>query len=92
VSMPPVPLEYHGLEAVTRFYQAVMRPGRNYDLVPTRANGQPAFGTYLRRPGGGPRPGVGLLVLTLDGGRISGLTRFDSGVLPWFGLPRSLGG
>jgi RNA polymerase sigma-70 factor (ECF subfamily) len=91
VSMPPVPLEYHGLVAVARFYRAVMPRGRGYDLVPTRANGQPAFGAYLRRPGGGPRPGVGLLVLTLDGPRISGLTRFDAGVLPWFGMPRSLG-
>jgi hypothetical protein len=31
-----------------------------------------------------------LLTLTLTGDRICGITRFDSGVLPWFGLPRSL--
>ena len=92
ISMPPIPLEYHGLAAVTRFYTALLHPSRVYDLVPTRANGQPAFGTYLRRPGGGPRPGVVLLVLTVAGDRISAVTRFDSGVLPWFGLPRSLGG
>jgi RNA polymerase sigma-70 factor (ECF subfamily) len=30
-------------------------------------------------------------VLTLSGERISALTRFDSSVLPWFGLPASLG-
>jgi hypothetical protein len=29
-------------------------------------------------------------VLTVTGDRISALTRFETGVLPWFGLPRSL--
>ncbi|MFJ9369859.1 hypothetical protein ACIRRA_36340 [Nocardia sp. NPDC101769] len=33
---------------------------------------------------------TGLYVLTLTDGRISGMTRFDAGVLPRFGLPRSL--
>jgi hypothetical protein len=43
VSMPPIPLEYHGRDVVARFYTSVLRQGRAYDLVPTRANGQPAF-------------------------------------------------
>ena len=55
----------------------------------TRANGQPAFGAYLRAPTG-LRHGVGLYVLTLSGERIRALTRFESSVLPRFGLPRSL--
>jgi hypothetical protein len=67
-----------------------MRAGRNYDLVPTRANGQLAFGTYHRAPGGGIRHGAGLLVLTVTGDQICALTRFDNSVLPWFGLPSSL--
>jgi len=29
-------------------------------------------------------------VLTLAGDRIGALTRFETSVLPWFGLPRSL--
>jgi RNA polymerase sigma-70 factor (ECF subfamily) len=90
ISMPPVPLEYQGRDVVARFYASVMRPHRDYDLVPTRANGQLAFGTYLRAPAGGIRHGVGLLVLTLAGDRICAMTRFDNSVLPWFGLPRSL--
>jgi RNA polymerase sigma-70 factor (ECF subfamily) len=85
--MPPVPLEYHGREAAARFYASVMRPGRGYDLVPTRANGQLAYGTYLRDPAGGLRRGAGLLVLTLTGDRICALARFDQSVLPGFGLP-----
>jgi RNA polymerase sigma-70 factor (ECF subfamily) len=92
VSMPPIPLEYQGRDVVARFYASVMRPGRGYDLVPTRANGQLAFGAYLRAPTGGVRHGAGLLVLTLTGDQISAMTRFDNNVLPWFRLPRSLPG
>lgn len=89
VSMPPMPLEYRGREAVTRFFDSVIRGGRAYDFVPTRANGQPALGAYLRVPDG-IRHGTGLLVLTLAGDGISAVCRFENGVLPAFGLPRSL--
>jgi RNA polymerase sigma-70 factor (TIGR02960 family) len=92
MSMPPIPLEYHGRDAVARFLASVGRPRRRYDVVPTRANGQLAFGTYLRRPAGGARHGTGLDVLTLTGDRIRAITHFDSSVLPSFGLPRSLPG
>jgi hypothetical protein len=90
VSMPPIPFEYVGRDAVARFFSSVMiQGGRIYDLVPTRANGQVAFGAYLRGPDG-IRHGAGLLVLTLSGHQISALTRFETTVMPWFGLPRSL--
>jgi RNA polymerase sigma-70 factor (TIGR02960 family) len=89
VSMPPIPLEYHGRDVVARFCASLMRR-RSHDLVPTRANGQPAFGAYLRATTGGVRHGTGLFVLTLTGDRICAMTRFDSSVLPWFGLPQSL--
>jgi RNA polymerase sigma-70 factor (ECF subfamily) len=89
VSMPPIPLEYHGRDAVGRFVAAILRPGRRFDLVPTRANGQPAFGLYVRTPDG-MRHGTGLLVITSSGDRICAMTRFENSVLPWFGLPRSL--
>jgi RNA polymerase sigma-70 factor (TIGR02960 family) len=89
LSMPPFPLEYEGRGVVARFYASMIGSGRRFDLVPTRANGQPAFGAYLRASTG-IRHGTGLLVLTLTGDRISSVTRFDNSVLPWFGLPRSL--
>jgi RNA polymerase sigma-70 factor (TIGR02960 family) len=89
MSMPPMPFEYHGRDAVARFSAALFAADRRFDLVPTRANGQPAFGAYLRAPTG-LRHGVGLYVLTLRGDRICALTRFESGLLPRFGLPRSL--
>jgi len=91
VSMPPIPLEYQGRDVVARLFASIFRSGRRIDLVPTRANGQPAFGAYLHASTG-IRHGTGLFVLTLTGGRICAFTRFDNSVLPWFGLPRSLPG
>jgi RNA polymerase sigma-70 factor (ECF subfamily) len=89
ISMPPLPFEYEGRDAVVRFCASIFGSGRRFDLVPTRANGQPAFGAYVRSPDGISH-GVGLYVLTLIGDRISAMTRFENSVLPWFGLPRSL--
>ena len=89
ISMPPMPFEYEGRDVVARFCASLFGAGRRFDLVPTRANGQPAFGAYLRAPAG-ISYGVGLYVLTLTGDRICAMTRFDNSVLPWFGLPRSL--
>jgi RNA polymerase sigma-70 factor (TIGR02960 family) len=89
MSMPPMPFEYEGRDVVARFCASLFGAGRRFDLVPARANGQPAFGAYLRAPTG-IRHGTGLYVLTLSGDRICAMTRFDNSVLPWFGLPRSL--
>jgi RNA polymerase sigma-70 factor (TIGR02960 family) len=91
VSMPPMPLEYAGRDVVTRLFASIFGAGRRFDLVPTRANGQPALGAYLRGATG-VRPGTGLIVLTVTGDRIGAMARFDTSVLPWFGLPRSLPG
>jgi RNA polymerase sigma-70 factor (ECF subfamily) len=88
VSMPPMPVEYEGRDLVARFCASIFSAGRRFDLVPTRANGQLAFGAYLRAPSGISH-GVGLYVLTLKGDRICTMTRFENTVLPWFGLPRS---
>jgi RNA polymerase sigma-70 factor (TIGR02960 family) len=89
ISMPPMPFEYEGRDAVARFCAILFGAGRRFDLVPTRANGQPAFGAYLRASNGISH-GTGLYVLTLSGDRICAMTRFENTVLPWFGLPRSL--
>ena len=89
MAMPPMPFEYQGRDLVARFCASLFSAGRRFDLVPARANGQPAFGAYLRAPDGISH-GIGLYVLTLAGDRISAMTRFENTVLPWFGLPRSL--
>jgi RNA polymerase sigma-70 factor (TIGR02960 family) len=89
MSMPPMPFEYQGRAAVAGFCATIFGSGRRFDLVPVRANGQPAFGAYLRTPDGAGR-GTGLIALTLTGDQIGAMTRFENTVLPWFGLPRSL--
>ncbi len=89
--MPPVPLEYQGREPIAEFFATVaFRQGRRYRLVPTRANGQPAFAVYLRDPLTPVARAFGLIVVTLAGSQISAITRFDNTALPPFGLPRTL--
>lgn len=91
LTMPPLPLEYEGRERAARFLTAVISwGGPECRLVHTRANRQPAFGLYVRDPRARVLHAVGLLVLTLDSGNISALTRFDNSVLPYFGLRRTL--
>jgi RNA polymerase sigma-70 factor (TIGR02960 family) len=93
VTMPPLSLEYHGRELVSRFLGATgLRPGRRTRIIATRANGQPAFGLYARDPQAGIFHAAGMLVLTLSGGSICAMTGFDTSVLPHFGLPRTLPG
>jgi RNA polymerase sigma-70 factor (TIGR02960 family) len=89
ISMPPMPFEYAGRDDVARFCARLFRSGRRFELVPTRANAQPAFGAYLQS-GGGIRQGVGLIVLALAGERICAMTRFESQLLTRFGLPPAL--
>ena len=89
MSMPPIPFEYCGRDVVAAFCANLFGAGRRFDLVPTRANGQPAFGAYLRSPDGA-RHGTGLYVLALEGDLISAMTRFEADVMPGFGLPSSL--
>jgi RNA polymerase sigma-70 factor (TIGR02960 family) len=90
--MPPVPLRYQGRELAARFLAATaFRPGRSARLVPTRANGQPAFGLYVRDPHAPVAHANGILVLTLAGSQISAMTGFPgNSALPIFGLPRIL--
>jgi RNA polymerase sigma-70 factor (TIGR02960 family) len=88
LTMPPMPLEYQGRELAAQFFVATaFRPGWTARLIPTRANGQPAFGFYARDPETGNFFTVGLMVLTLSGTRVTAMTRFDSSTLLRFGLP-----
>jgi RNA polymerase sigma-70 factor (TIGR02960 family) len=91
-TMPPGPFEYRGLHAVTRALAVATAhdPPRRRRLIPTGANRQPAFGMYVQDPGSDRFRAVGVYVLTLAGDRIAELTRFETSVLPLFGLPRTL--
>jgi RNA polymerase sigma-70 factor (ECF subfamily) len=93
LTMPPQPLEYQGHEAIGAFLddRFATHQDRRVRLVPTRANSQPAFGHYIDDAHAPIGRYFGIIVLTLDGDRISAITRFgDSGFLPAFGLPRTL--
>jgi RNA polymerase sigma-70 factor (TIGR02960 family) len=89
--MPPLPFEYHGSDAIHRFFSAIhARRGRIDQMVPVRANGQPAWGEYVRDRITGGLHLAGVIVVGLAGGRICELTRFETVVAPYFGLPRTL--
>jgi RNA polymerase sigma-70 factor (TIGR02960 family) len=93
VTMPPEPVEYQGRETVRAFLRNrfAVTEGRPLRLVATSANGQPAFGHYVGDAHSPIMRFEGVFVLTLEGDKISGLTRFrDTGFLPAFGLPRVL--
>ena len=92
VRMPPAPFEYHGRAAAHGFFTAVDAHRRETDrLIPTRANGQPAWGEYRRDPVTGVSRLAGIKVVGLAGDRIHEITRFEATVAPYFGLPRTLG-
>jgi RNA polymerase sigma-70 factor (TIGR02960 family) len=92
LTMPPEPYEYQGGAAIGQFlHDRAARRGAPLRVVPTRANGQPAFGCYFPCPQTDIARPYGLLVLTLAGSKIAEITFFaDSSVFPHFGLPRTL--
>jgi RNA polymerase sigma-70 factor (ECF subfamily) len=91
LTMPPEPYEYQGHSTIGAFLRdRTVRRGSPL-LVPTRANGQPAFGCYFPSPQTEIARPAAMLVLTLEADRISAITWFgDSSVFPHFGLPRLL--
>ena len=93
MSMPPYALWLRGHEAIRAWMLGRGIGCRGSRLVPTAANGLPAFGQY--RPGGAGRPHRpwSLVVLELDGERIAHLNHFldTTALFPRFGLPPELG-
>jgi RNA polymerase sigma-70 factor (ECF subfamily) len=90
--MPPAPHQYQGRAAIAAFLRgrAALRGGP-LRVVPTRANGQLAFGCYFPAAHTAIARPYGLVVLTLEGDLISALTWFsDTSVFADFGLPRTL--
>lgn len=88
--MPPEPVECRGSAAIAGFLRWRGFWGQGLGLIPTRANGQPAFGYYLCDPGTPVQRDSGVLVLDLSADRVSAMTRFGDGLLPRLGLPRAL--
>jgi RNA polymerase sigma-70 factor (ECF subfamily) len=88
--MPPEPTWFTGRELIGRFLQTqvLSEPGR-FQMIPTAANGQPAFAAYLRDHDGVYRA-HSICVLTIAATRVARVTSFnDPGLFPAFGLPQA---
>ncbi len=88
-TMPPIPAWFQGREAIaTLLSMRIFTPGRQWRLLPTRANGSPAFGLYRREAGADAYQFFGLMVLGVEGEQIANmvafleLSSFSSFVLP----------
>jgi RNA polymerase sigma-70 factor (TIGR02960 family) len=91
LTMPPQPYEYQGAQTIASFLHQRTALHGNLRLVPTRANGQPAFGCYLPDPQAAIARAFGLIALTLADDRISAITWFgERSLFAHFGLPRTL--
>ncbi|RYU10167.1 sigma-70 family RNA polymerase sigma factor [Nocardioides iriomotensis] len=89
--MPPFAGWYQGAANIGRLIDTQC-PGGVHDMrmVPTLANGQVAYGLYMRHEDGGYLP-FHLQVLTLDGDRVTHVGAFfGDDVFRTFGLPDSL--
>jgi len=89
--MPPFPTWYQGADSIGRLISTqcpAQRPG-DLRLVPTEANGQPAFGMYLRRDGVYHSFAINVVTLT-PAGISHGTMFFDLSLFPLFGLPETL--
>ena len=91
VRMPPLPFEYRGTAAAHRFFTATDAHRRGIArIVPVRANGQPAWGEYVRDPIAGGLHLVGIVVIGIAGDRICEITHFETAIARYVGLPRTL--
>ena len=90
MTMPPQPTWFRGRDAIATFIAAhPLAEGMRWRVVPTRANGQLAFGHYFWDGDG--FAGEGIAVLTLRGTEIEDLTVFRTPeLLERFGLPARL--
>ncbi|MGX1270003.1 RNA polymerase subunit sigma-70 [Streptomyces phaeoluteigriseus] len=95
LTAPPGPYWCRGRDAVLAF----LRPSRDpasaafpghWRHLPARANGQPAAGGYLRRPGTNVHRAQALTVLRFEEDRVVEITSFEPHLFPAFGLPLRL--
>jgi RNA polymerase sigma-70 factor (ECF subfamily) len=91
LSMPPYALWMRGAENIRGWMLGHGFGCKGSRLLPTVANGSPAFGQYRPRAGGGHEAWA-LQVLELRDGRIAALNSFldTPALFPLFGLPLTL--
>ena len=91
LSMPPYPLWMRGKDNIRQWLLGCGIGCRGSRLLPTVANGSPAFGQYRPQEGGG-HAAWALQVIEIADGRIVGLNSFldTPALFPLFGLPLTL--
>ncbi len=90
--MPPLPVWYQRRAAIATLFQtSLFPPGLQWHLLPTRANGSPAFGHYRREALADDYQLVSLLVLGVERAQIVSLVAFLEVSSPSrFALPPTL--
>ncbi|RKS72117.1 RNA polymerase ECF family sigma subunit [Actinomadura pelletieri DSM 43383] len=92
ITMPPNPLWFGGRDAVVTMLKQTFDPSSphyfgRWKHLPTHANGQPAVGGYVQRPGTRVYRAQVLDVLRVEDGLIVEITSFEPHLFPAFGLP-----
>lgn len=90
-TMPPIPQWYTGRDAIGTFFRFAWRLYDGYRMIPTAANGEPAFAAFSRARADAPWEAHSIHVLTLEDSAISRVTLFAKPdgprLFPAFGLP-----
>jgi RNA polymerase sigma-70 factor (ECF subfamily) len=93
-TMPPLPQWYLGREAIRTFFAFAFKTYGGFRMIPTAANGEPAFAAYSRKNANAPWTAHSIHVLTLEQDAISRLTLFYKPdglrLFDAFGLPLEL--
>ena len=91
-TMPPLPAWFQGRAAIaTVLATRILIHGRYWRLLPTHANGSPAFALYRREAGAEVYQLFGLIVLDVVGEQIGSLVAFpEPSSLSSFALPPTL--
>ncbi len=93
LTMPPVPAWVAGRMNIARLLQLrIFTPHKQWRLMPSRANGCPAFALYRREDGEDSYQLSSLCVLGVEGEQISSIVVFlDVTSFTAFGLPSTIG-
>jgi RNA polymerase sigma-70 factor (ECF subfamily) len=91
LSMPPYDLWLRGPQHIAEWFVGIGHGCRGSRLVPTSANGMPAFGQYRPSGPGGSFEPWALQVLEISDGRITAINSFldTARMFPLFGLPET---
>jgi RNA polymerase sigma-70 factor (ECF subfamily) len=92
ITMPPYPMCYDGLDAITPLLRQALGDERmgDWKLVPTRVNRMPAAASYLQLPGDSESRPFKLDVLRVEGATIAEITTFGPASFPALELPAML--